>query len=236
MIGLHLSRWDKPPRQYRAQYKRQLREVRASPGPFKVIKKPSYDAGEHPRSYIDAECAFAATNLARLQPTNVLDIGSYRHFLLGLMAHYQVTSLDVRERHPATPHETVVTGDAKSLRLVGESFDAVVSLCTLEHLGLGRYGDAYDLNADVAAFEEMKRVLRVGGSLIFSTTVTRGTPVMAFNTFRVYSLDMIHDLCRGLTPTEEGFYSMERDQRCSVDDVRASQDAWDVYLGCWTKM
>jgi SAM-dependent methyltransferase len=216
-------------------YDRNLEVARHRPGAFTVIPKFSYDAGEHPVSYIDAECAFAATHIAAHAPESILDIGSYRHFLLGLQAHYPVTTLDVRKRRAATSNETVITSDAASLDLPDGSFDVVVSLCTLEHLGLGRYGDAFDLDADGAAMREMNRILRPGGRLIFSTAVTGGEPVLAFNELRIYTIDMLHDLCGELRAEDEQFFSMAHERSCSLDELQTAPGRFDVYLGCWVK-
>ncbi len=103
-----------------------------------------------------------------------------------MLAGYKVTTLDVRPRDSRLENETIVTSDAKKLDIPSDSFDMVVSLCTLEHFGLGRYGDEFDLDGDKKAFNEMIRVLKPGGRLVFSTTVTRSTPSLAFNAHRIY--------------------------------------------------
>ena len=110
------------------------------------------------------------------KPANILDIGSYRHFILGLLAHYNVTTVDIRCRKSILENETIVTCDAKALQSSDNYFDAVVSLECLPHLGLLRYGDDFDLDGDIKAFKEMIRVLKPGGLLIFSTAITGGEP------------------------------------------------------------
>ena len=97
-----------------------------------------YDVGDHPKLFIDYECEFSARNLAKRRPRSVLNIGSYRHFIIGLLAGYEVTSLDIRKRKSDLGNETVLTADAKQLDIPSDSFDAVVSLCALEHFELGR--------------------------------------------------------------------------------------------------
>jgi ubiquinone/menaquinone biosynthesis C-methylase UbiE len=94
-----------------------------------------------------------------MDPSNILDIGSYRHFILGLLSHYEVTTLDIRERKSNLVNENIVTCDAKALLFADNSFDSVLSLEALPHFGLCRYGDEFDLDADIKAFNEMIRVL-----------------------------------------------------------------------------
>ena len=165
----------------------------------------------------------------------IFDIVSYRFFVSGLLAHHQVTTLDIRKRQPLNSNETVITGDVKKLDLPDAKFDAIVSLCALEHFGLGRYGDEVDFGADETAFKEMVRVLKPGGRLIFSTTITRTSPSIVFNEHRIYSKEMIDRFCSGLTCEDERYYNPKRDGFCSLDDVTEESGVWNVYFGCWSK-
>ena len=224
------------PEEFERNYSRNLRELRRNPEGFNISEEIRYDVGIHPENFIDYECAFAAYHISRLNPQDILDIGSYRHFILGVLSHFKVTTIDVRDRKTISNNEIVVTCDAKALRLPDNSFDVVMSLCTLEHLGLGRYGDEFDADADKKAFREMIRVLRPGGHLIFTTTVTRAQPCIAFNAHRIYSYKMLKSLFANLLCIEEKFYSHKLQSFCPWEEVTAEQDAWDVYCGCWQKM
>ena len=186
-------------------------------------------------SYVDYECMFAAQHLAKRNPTSVLDIGSYRHFIIGLLASYKVTTIDIRKRETFSDNEIVLLSDAKQLGVPSDSSEAIVSLCALEHFGLGRYGDEFDIDADRKAFSEMVRVLKPGGILIFTTTLTRAAPSIAFNAHRIYDLEMIRGLCGRLKVCEERFFSHRLGSYCSLEEVSNSPTVWDVYCGCWTK-
>lgn len=238
LIGLRLSRTTgslNVPKDFKCQYNRQLNELRKNNRGFKVFQAFYYDVGSHPQSYADFECAFAARNLAKKNPKTVLDIGSYRHFVVGLLASYKVTTLDIRKRESSLDNETVLTSDAKQLNIRSDSFDAIVSLCALEHFGLGRYGDGFDPDADEKAFEEMVRVLKPGGILVFTTTITRAAPALAFNAHRIYDYEMIRALCEGLELSEEKFFSHKMGKLCSLEQVSNLPAVWDVYCGCWIK-
>jgi len=202
---------------------------------FQVFEEPFTEPAAHPENYKDYECAFAADCIRNLHPKRILDIGSYRLFIVGLLSEFQVTTVDVRKRRPASRNETVVTCDAKSLDLPNDTFDLVLSLCSLEHFGLGRYGDEFDPEADGKAFEEMIRVLKVGGHLVFSTTITNAKPNIAFNAHRIYSYEMIHQFCDGLTNIDEKFYSHKIGGWCKLDEITREAMVWDVYCGCWRK-
>lgn len=234
-FNLSIHRTPKWTPEFKRQFYRRLRELRQAPNGFRVFSLPCNDEGEHPQSYIDYECSFATRHLNRSVPQSVLDIGSYRHYILGLLSHFPVTTIDVRARPPASVNETVITADAKALGLPDSSFDAVISLCAVEHFGLGRYGDPFDIDADKKALAEMIRVLKPGGQLILTTTLTRATPALAFNAHRIYNLEMIHRLCRGMKCVEESFYSNSLNRSCEYPEVTQNPSSWDVYLGCWER-
>src|SRR5262249_44066050 len=150
------------------------------------------------------------------------------------LASRKVSTVDVRPRAPATANEMVITSDAKHLEVADASYDAVISLCSLEHFGLGRYGDELDLDADKKAVKEMVRVLKPGGVLILSTTVTRARPSIAFNGLRIYDYRMITEFRAGLSIVDECFVSNQFGA-CSFDRITDAPNGWDVYCGCWKK-
>jgi SAM-dependent methyltransferase len=234
-FNLAISRPNKFSAGFKKQFYQRLRELRQTANGFRVFPEPYDDAGEHPQSYIDHECGFATKRLNQSKPQQLLDIGSYRHYILGLLSHYPVTTIDVRPRPPASVNETVITADAKALGLPDSSFDAVISLCALEHFGLGRYGDDFDLDADKKALAEMIRVLKPTGQLILTTTITRAGAGLAFNAHRIYSLEMIRELCAGMKCLEEDFFSNRLNRSCTHEEVTADPSSWDVYLGCWER-
>ncbi|MGB9700278.1 MAG: class I SAM-dependent methyltransferase [Thermodesulfobacteriota bacterium] len=216
-------------------YKNNLQKIKKEALGFYIFEEPVFEAGDHPENFIDYECAFAAYHIKKVQPKSILDIGSYRHFILGLLAYFSVTSMDVRPRTCSLPGEIILTGDAQKIPLPDNSFDLVLSLCALEHFGLGRYGDPLDLQADQKALAEMRRVLKPGGHLIFSTTIHQADPAIAFNAHRIYTYEMLQSLCKGMNCLEEKFYSHRQRSFCSFAEVTKDPKWWDVYLGCWEK-
>ena len=223
------------PKEFRAEYNKDLARLKKNPGGFRIFREPVFEKGYHPKNFIDYECAFAAFHIGRANPGKILDVGSYRHFILGLLAHFPITTIDIRKRQPISPNETVITCDAKQLNLPDHSFDLVLSMCAVEHFGLGRYGDEFDSGADQKAFAEMVRVLKPGGRLIFTTTITRAQPSIAFNAHRIYTHEMLRSYCNGLTCREEKFYSHRQKGFCSLAEVTTDLRWWDVYCGCWEK-
>lgn len=237
IAGLRLTKASpsKVPDEFIRNYKNNLEILKKEQGEFTILEQMNYDAGEHPENYVDYECIFASKHINEIKPNNILDIGSYRHFLIGLLSHYSVTSIDVRERLPLFENETVITCDAKKLAIPDNSFDVVTSLCAIEHFGLGRYGDEFDLNADKEAISEMIRVIKPGGYLIFTTAITNAVPSIVFNAHRIYSHDMIKNFCSNLILIEEKAFSHSTNGFCEINKVTIEPYVWDVYCGCWRK-
>jgi SAM-dependent methyltransferase len=204
-------------------------------GDYEVFAEFRDDAGDHPEGFQDYECQFAADLVRRLNPRAILDVGSYRHFLLGLMAHFPITTIDVRARRSAPAGETPLTCEAASIDLPDRSFDLVLSLCALEHFGLGRYGDRIDFGGDRKVLAEMVRLLSPGGHLILTTTIHNAPPAVAFNAHRIYNAQKIHAMCVGLVPIEERFYSHTLGRFCALEEVTLNPKWWDVYCGCWQR-
>jgi hypothetical protein len=204
-------------------YLRALRELRHNKREWHIFRELHFNVGEHPAEYRDYECAFAAECIGRLAPASMLDVGSYRHFLIGLMADREVTTLDVRPRAALLPNEKVVTADAKDPRLPPNSFDLVLCLSTLEHFGLGRYGDAIDFDADRAAFAGLAGL------------VTRFAPTVVFNAHRIYTREILRSYAAELRLIEERYYSNRLRRWCAFEEITTQPKRWDVICVCCQK-
>jgi SAM-dependent methyltransferase len=234
-LGLRVGRAPRIPADFVQEYRRRLKGLKASELAYSLYQDFHYDAVQHPLAYYDYECGFAAEQIRRCAPKRVLDIGSYRGFVLGLLAHYEVTTLDVRARPSMTPNEHCLVADAKRIDLPSEHFDLVLSLCAIEHFGLGRYGDGFDLDGDKKAIAEMIRVLKPGGCLVLSTNVTRAQATLVFNAHRIYTRELLHSYFQGLELESERYFSQRRHSLCRFDEVTTERGSWDVYMGCWRK-
>ena len=54
---------------------------------------------------------------------------------------------------------------------------------TVEHVGLGRYGDPIDPDADIKVVNELKRVLATNGDLLFVVPIRK--PKIMYNAHRM---------------------------------------------------
>ncbi len=232
-----LSRVKNPiPKEFVEKFQKDFIYLKKNNSDLIILKKLRYEIGDHPENIHNYECSFASCLINQLKPQKILDIGSYRKFILGMLSHYQVTTIDIRKRKITLPNETIITCDAKSLNLPDDEFDIVISLCSIEHFGLGRYGDEIDLNADKKAFKELIRVLKPNGHIIFTVPITNDKSFLLFNASRVYDYKTIKNLCNNLTLVEEKFYNYRTKNFCSFNGLSASSKEYrNVYFGCWKK-
>ena len=66
-----------------------------------------------------------------------------------------------------------------------ENFDAVIAVSTIEHIGLGAYGDPFQEGADARVVKEIHRVLKPGGRLILTT------PFAGFRALKRSQVDLL---------------------------------------------
>ena len=121
--------------------------------------------------------AWAARILAKTRPAEHVDISSIIHFTAMMSAFIPIRFYDYR---PADLHlSDVIAGaeDLTSLSFADNSIPSLSCMHTVEHIGLGRYGDEMDPKGDLKAITELKRVLAPGGTLLF--VVPTGKPIIA---------------------------------------------------------
>ncbi len=191
--------------------------------------------GDHPSNWRDVESSFAVDSLREFSFPNsqLIDIGSNHLFVTGLCASRDITTVDVRPRVLTSRHETVVVADAARIPLPDRSFDVILSLNAIEHFGLGRYGDAINVDADFNAISEWRRLMRPGAVMIISTTISSQGDAIAFNAHRIYSHNTLCCLLAGMTALKEAFYSNAQRQFSSLNALNTPTFGWDLYLGAW---
>jgi SAM-dependent methyltransferase len=136
--------------------------------------------------------AWAARIIKLNNPEIHIDIASTLHFSTMLSAFLPVKFYDYR---PALLHIDNLESEKADLTNLFFTTDTISSLScmhTIEHIGLGRYGDPIDPEGDVKAAKELSRIIKPGGSLIIVTPV--GQPRIEFNAHRIYSYQQVLSL------------------------------------------
>jgi glycosyltransferase involved in cell wall biosynthesis len=134
--------------------------------------------------------AWAARIVAETKPIYHVDISSSLHFCSIISAFIPVRFYDYR---PANLHlSNLETNHADLINLNFESNSIVSISCmhTVEHIGLGRYGDPLDYNGDLKAMAELARVLAIGGYLLFVVPIGNKSFIQ-FNAHRIYTKEHV---------------------------------------------
>jgi len=121
------------------------------------------------RSNWDVEYDFAYRNITGKR-LRILDIG-WCDSLLPLAfakAGHIVTVYDLRPYPERHRNLTVIQGDFLENQLPPCSFDAVVMVSTIEHIGLGGYGAPERADADFEIMRQLRRILVDGGRVILT--------------------------------------------------------------------
>lgn len=133
--------------------------------------------------------AWAARVVAQLQPQKHIDISSYTYFATLVSAFVPVEFYDYRPAAIKLTNLTCGAADLCRLPFKDRSVESISCMHTIEHIGLGRYGDPLDACGDQRALAELERVVAPGGSLLVVVPV--GKPRIQFNAHRIYDPDMI---------------------------------------------
>lgn len=108
---------------------------------------------------------------------------------------YAVTGLDFRTYPFRHKNLTFVKGDILSWQPPRDRYDAAVSVSTIEHVGLGAYGDPRNSDGDKVAIDKLLASIRPGGRLYF--TVPAGKPREIWHE-RVYDLERVEAIVPSL--------------------------------------
>lgn len=130
---------------------------------------------------------WAASLIAKKNPERHFDIGSRVDGFIGHLASFRdkITLIDVRPLSSGIPGVNFIQADATSLAGIDDgSIYSLSALCSLEHFGLGRYGDPVDPEACFKAFQSINRVVGVGGDVYIAVPI--GKEHVEFDAHRIF--------------------------------------------------
>lgn len=159
---------------------------------YPIIKDRYDDAGKVDNYFW--QDLWAARLIYQNKPEKHYDIGSR---LDGFIAHMLVLGIPVKMIDIRPFPETIegldtIVDDATELReFEDESIESLSALCSLEHFGLGRYGDPIDPEACFKCFENIQKKLKIGGRLYIGVPI--GKERVCFNAHRCFNAQTIVD-------------------------------------------
>ncbi|MFO1064140.1 MAG: DUF268 domain-containing protein [Pirellulales bacterium] len=133
--------------------------------------------------------AWAARMLADIRPAKHIDVSSYTFFSTVASAFVPIEFYDYRPANIKLSNLVCGAADLCKLPWPDGSVESISCMHTIEHIGLGRYGDPFDAAGDKRALAELERVVAPGGSLLIVVPV--GKPRVQFNAHRIYDPKMI---------------------------------------------
>ncbi len=146
--------------------------------------------------------SWAARVLAKTKPKVHVSFGDSLYFVGMTSAFTSMTFCDIRESR--LPFRDIQEHRADLTSLPPSWTATLPSLScmhVLEHIGLGRYGDALDASGDRKAAAELARVLAPGGQLLMVVPM-EDPPRVCFNAHRLYSYSQVMDLFPDLSLLE----------------------------------
>jgi len=153
--------------------------------------------GEAINSYGDKNMLKKALNrhLNAIKGKHVAVVGTEKPWAEAIVLNLgaeKVTTIEYRDLYIEHPRVSVVTPfqyASMFLNQTAESFDAVVSYSSIEHTGLGRYGDPLMPYGDMEAVAQIWCAMKPGGYLFLGVPMNgnRKKCVLQWNAHRLYS-------------------------------------------------
>lgn len=163
--------------------------------------KTSFTPIEYTYFYQDT---WAAKQIFDLAPEHHFDVGSSVKSMALISQRIPVTMVDIRPPEVVLDGFDFIKGSILSLPFNDGSIVSLSSLCVVEHIGLGRYGDPIDPSGSEKAASELSRVLAPGGHLFFSVPVDSDNRVY-FNAHRAFTRSRVLGLFPGLNLVEDAY-------------------------------
>lgn len=112
-------------------------------------------------------------------------IGSQTPWIESVLLHCGAKEIITVEYNvPVCNHDIIKTIYYADFCNSSEKYDAIISYSSIEHSGLGRYGDELNPNGDIEAMEQMYKALNDGGLCFVGFPV--GKDYLVWNAHRIY--------------------------------------------------
>lgn len=134
--------------------------------------------------------AWAFEHIVKTRPSYHVDVGSHHKYVALLSKVLPVTMVDIRPLSLSLDSLTFRQGSILALPYEDGTVPSVSSLCVVEHIGLGRYGDPLNPEGTEKAMAELKRIVAPGGNLYLSIPLDNENRTY-FNAHRAFSEDYL---------------------------------------------
>jgi hypothetical protein len=178
--------------------------------------------------------AWAARILNKTKPDFHVDISSLLDFSTIVSAFIPVKFYDYRPAKVQLNNLSAEAVDLTALSFASESIKSISCMHTVEHIGLGRYGDPLDYNGDIKAINELKRVTAPNGDLLFVVPI--GKSIIMFNAHRIYSYEQVISYFDGFDLMEFSLIPDNEEEGLLTNASKQMADLQNYGCGCfWFK-
>lgn len=151
--------------------------------------------------YTDLYLYQALDELAKdIKGKEICVIGSALPWYESILLAYGCSPVVIEYNPIACKDSRIIYLTPEQYRANPRQFDYILSISSIEHDGLGRYGDPVNPTGDLRAMAEHKNMLRPGGKLILSVPV--GPDCLVWNAHRIYGPIRLKMLFQGWRPVK----------------------------------
>ena len=166
-----------------------------------IYDKTKTTAIDYVYFYQDAWCA---KKIFENKPAHHFDIAS-KVDLVGIVSQFTPTTMiDIRPISVHLENLSFTKGDITNLPMKDSSIYSLSSICVIEHIGLGRYGDTLDPFGTEKAATELTRVMIRDGNLYISLPIDSRNKVY-FNAHRALTPEYVKKLFKDFAVMEEKY-------------------------------
>jgi len=147
---------------------------------------------------------WCAKNIFENKPARHFDIGSSSQ-LVGIISQFvPTTMIDIRPLPVHLKELDFLEGSILQLPFKDNEIRSLSSICVIEHIGLGRYGDPLDPRGSEKSAKELVRVLSPNGFLYVSVPIDSQN-IIYFNAHRAFTRHYVLEMFKGLVLHEEKY-------------------------------
>ena len=174
---------------------------------------------------------YVAREIFKNKPLKHIDIGSrIDGFIAHLSVFREVEVFDIRPQKSKIKNVEFVQADLMSVDSGFKDYcDSISCLHSIEHFGLGRYGDQIDPEGHLKGFKSITEILSSNGIFYFS--VPMGSPNrVEFNAHRIFSLSYLVKWIEEKYVIEKFTYINDMNQL--IEDVKLDNQLIKDSCGC----
>lgn len=196
---------------------------------FPILNERFAEAGTMSGDYFHQDL-LVARKIYQNNPQKHVDIGSR---IDGFVAHVavfrQIEIIDIRGQKSRVNNIIFRQADLMKLPVDMINYaDSISALHSLEHFGLGRYGDPIDYYGYLKALDNIYLMLQPKGKFYFSVPI--GRQRIEFNAHRVFAVKYLFDLFEGKYSIDS--FSYVNDEGNLIENPELTEEAINLNFGC----